>query len=81
MRRSPLILLLAIVILAFQPATVLTQVAGEWSAVMGWPYRAIHAALLPTGKVLFWELGRKSRQPSALGLGHKRDQRCHQSRL
>jgi hypothetical protein len=55
MRRSPLILLLAIVILAFQPATVLTQVAGEWSAVMLWPYRAIHAALLPTSKVLFWD--------------------------
>ena len=63
MRRSPLILLLAIATLAFQPATVLTQVAGEWSAVMAWPYRAIHAALLPTSKVLFWDSYEKADNP------------------
>jgi Domain of unknown function (DUF1929)/Kelch motif len=34
---------------AQDPATV-----GEWSPVMTWPAKAIHAAVLPTGKVLFW---------------------------
>ncbi len=27
---------------------------GEWSAPFGWPAVAVHAALLPTGKVVFW---------------------------
>ena len=31
------------------PATV-----GQWSAVMSWPYLAVHAHVLPTGKVLWW---------------------------
>src|SRR4029077_10435213 len=31
------------------PATV-----GQWSAVMTWPYSAVHAHVLPTGKVLWW---------------------------
>src|SRR4030095_5648530 len=31
------------------PATV-----GQWSARTPWPYKAVHAALLPTGKVLWW---------------------------
>src|SRR5438552_20258 len=31
---------------AQDPATV-----GQWSAKTTWPYRAVHAALLPTGKV------------------------------
>jgi galactose oxidase len=30
------------------------NVVGQWSSVMTWPYEAIHAHLLPTGKVLFW---------------------------
>jgi hypothetical protein len=34
---------------AQDPATV-----GQFSSVMTWPYEAIHAHLLPTGKVLFW---------------------------
>src|SRR5215831_14458143 len=37
---------------AQDPATV-----GEWSPVIGWPYEAIHAHLLPTGKVMFWDRG------------------------
>jgi galactose oxidase len=36
--------------LAQDPATV-----GQWSPVMTWPCRAIHAHVLPTGKVLFWD--------------------------
>jgi hypothetical protein len=36
-------------VLAQDPATV-----GQWSPVMTWPYEAIHAHLLPTGKVIFW---------------------------
>ena len=31
------------------PATV-----GQWSAVMTWPLSAVHAHVLPTGKVLWW---------------------------
>jgi hypothetical protein len=31
------------------------SVAGQWSSVQAWPYRAIHAQLLPNGKVLFWD--------------------------
>src|SRR5436190_1002600 len=31
------------------PATV-----GQWSGVMTWPYLAVHAHVLPTGKVLWW---------------------------
>jgi galactose oxidase len=33
-----------------QPSSV-----GQWSAVQTWPYRAIHAQMLPTGKVMFWD--------------------------
>src|SRR5436190_11417013 len=34
---------------AQDPATV-----GEWSARIAWPSKAIHAALMPTGDVLWW---------------------------
>ncbi len=34
---------------------------GQWSAPVNWPVVAIHAALLPNGKVLTW--GRSDRQP------------------
>ena len=34
---------------AQNPATV-----GEFSSVTTWPYKAVHAQLLPTGKVLWW---------------------------
>src|SRR5205823_6349805 len=27
---------------------------GQWSARTPWPYKAVHAALLPTGKVIWW---------------------------
>src|SRR5438874_5783022 len=37
---------------AQDPATV-----GQWSSVMTWPYEAIHAHLLSTGKVMFWDRG------------------------
>jgi galactose oxidase len=30
---------------------------GQWSAVIKWPYEAIHAHVLPTGKVMFWTRG------------------------
>src|SRR5258708_2847962 len=30
---------------------------GQWSPVMTWPYEAIHAHVLPTGKVMFWTRG------------------------
>src|ERR1041384_8500692 len=31
------------------PATI-----GQFSSVMTWPYQAVHAHLLPAGKVLWW---------------------------
>ena len=31
-----------------------SDTVGQWSPVMSWPYKLIHAHLLPTGKVLFW---------------------------
>src|SRR5438046_10532829 len=34
-----------------------TASVGEWSPVMTWPYEAIHAHVLPTGKVMFWTSG------------------------
>src|SRR5436190_8489830 len=34
-----------------------TATVGEWSPVMTWPYEAIHAHVLPTGKVMFWTRG------------------------
>jgi fibronectin type 3 domain-containing protein len=30
-------------------------ISGQWSSVQTWPYRAVNAHLLPTGKVMFWE--------------------------
>ena len=38
-------------------ATVSAQpsVVGQWSPVYTWPYRPIHAQLLPTSKILFWD--------------------------
>jgi hypothetical protein len=31
-----------------------TDVGGSWTARKDWPFRATHAAMLPTGKVLMW---------------------------
>ena len=55
LRRAVIILVLILAGATVMPPPVLTQAVGEWSAVMTWPYRAIHAALLPNGKVLFWD--------------------------
>src|SRR5438477_701772 len=41
--------ILSSVSVAQDPATV-----GQWSARTQWPYKAVHAAFLPTGKVLWW---------------------------
>src|SRR5436305_229349 len=30
------------------------NVVGQWSPVLTWPYEAIHAQVLPTGRVMFW---------------------------
>src|SRR6266404_6293918 len=34
-----------------------SNVVGQWSPVMTWPYEAIHAHVLLTGKVMFWTRG------------------------
>jgi hypothetical protein len=36
--------------------TTTTSNAGQWSAVITWPIVAVHMALLPTGKILAWDL-------------------------
>jgi hypothetical protein len=32
-----------------------TSVTGQWTPVINWPVEAVHASLLPTGKVLMWQ--------------------------
>jgi uncharacterized repeat protein (TIGR01451 family) len=42
---------------ASDPATIAptgADTVGQWSAVQNWPVVAVHASLLPTGKVLAW---------------------------
>jgi galactose oxidase len=39
-------------------------VVGQWSGVQAWPTIAIHAILLPTGKVLVWPRGQERRPGS-----------------
>jgi len=46
---SAFLSILASVSVAQDPATV-----GQWSPKVTWPYKAVHAALLPTGKVMWW---------------------------
>ncbi len=46
---SAQMLLAALPSRAQDPATV-----GQWSAPQSWPFLAVHAHMLPTGKVLFW---------------------------
>ena len=36
-------------------ATAQPTTQGEWSGVIDWPIEAIHAAMLPTGKVMIWQ--------------------------
>src|SRR5215813_4376098 len=38
-----------------KPLNAQPSVVGQWSAVQTWPYRAIHAHVLPTGNVMFWD--------------------------
>src|SRR5438046_475664 len=44
-----LLLIIASTATGQDPATV-----GQWSAVTTWPYMAVHAHVLPTGKVMWW---------------------------
>src|SRR5437773_1398115 len=44
-----LLSILSSVSVAQDPATV-----GQWSARTPWPYKGVHAALLPIGKVIWW---------------------------
>ena len=37
------------------PVNAQSSTVGQWSSVQTWPYRGIHAQLLPTGKVIFWD--------------------------
>jgi beta-lactam-binding protein with PASTA domain len=60
-KRIALVLLLLAALVAVQPLSVSTAadpaLAGQWSAVLPWPAVGVHAHLLNTGKVLFWEKG------------------------
>jgi galactose oxidase len=50
-----LLALLVGVLLANGPACLAqSSTKGEWSSLMTWPNVAIHASVLPNGKVLFW---------------------------
>jgi hypothetical protein len=44
-----------LLLLAAPRAVAQPSSAGQWSALQSLPYRPIHAQLLPTGKVLFWD--------------------------
>lgn len=48
------------VIVSFDPTSPIAG-AGQWSAPITWPALAIHASLLPNGKVLTW--GQRNSQP------------------
>src|SRR5437763_1322194 len=52
----PLIVGFAVLIYSCS-AIAQNNVVGQWSPVMTWPYEAIHAHVLPTGKVMFWTRG------------------------
>ncbi len=55
MRRCRYLLLcLSFLVVTFIQAHGQASTVGQWSAVQTWPFRAVHAALLPNGKVLFW---------------------------
>src|SRR5215210_8173791 len=42
-------------VLSFSPARAQdSATVGQWSPTTDWPFRAVHANLLPTGNVLFW---------------------------
>src|SRR6266851_10046220 len=50
--------LLSLLILLFFAASSLraqnSATVGQFSSVMTWPYKATHAHVLPTGKVIWW---------------------------
>src|SRR5436190_7224553 len=54
---STSLLLLSFGFIFSSSAIAQNNVVGQWSSVMTWPYEAIHAHLLPTGKVLWWNGG------------------------
>lgn len=59
---SAFVLLLVVVAVAVRSnAQVATQ--GQWSAVANWPTRAVHATLLPDGRVFFISYYAESLQP------------------
>jgi galactose oxidase len=59
MKRTVIIAACAMALATLNAPRVATQadpsLVGQWSAVQTWPYRAIHATLLPTGRVMFWD--------------------------
>lgn len=38
---------------------------GKWSPIINWPIVAVHAAMLPTGKILMWDAWEPGQTPSA----------------
>src|SRR5438046_4207451 len=51
------LLLLSFGFIFSSSAIAQNSVVGQWSPVMTWSYEAIHAHVLPTGKVMFWTRG------------------------
>lgn len=54
------LILLATTLAACSRATAQANVEGQWGSVVSWPIEAIHASLLPTGKMLVWQSWRDS---------------------
>jgi Domain of unknown function (DUF1929)/Glyoxal oxidase N-terminus len=54
MRRSCSLALLLLLLVPMQRLFGQASTTGSWSSLETWPYRAVHANLLPNGKVLFW---------------------------
>ena len=52
------------------PQTMSPALGGSWSPVYDWPLVAIHAALLPTGKVLSWDATPDDSDDDPLSIGN-----------
>src|SRR4051812_34311468 len=46
--------------LSAEAAALAAAGGGQWSSVLQWPGVAVHAAMMPSGKVLFWDYNAKT---------------------
>ena len=50
-----------------------SSTVGQWSTKTTWPYKAVHGALLPTGKVIWWPPFANGDNPFSLGPSDKHE--------